>query len=77
MCALTDRSVPNATVTKLQKLHVVAPIINLQVASGLMSFAGFISGVIAGWDIAACTGDKHYITCITIGMMEGSGNKQD
>lgn len=56
---------------------MVAPIINLQVASGLMSFAGFISGVIAGWVIAACTGDKHYITCITIGMMEGSGNKQD
>ena len=51
----------------------MAPIINLQVASGLMSFAGFISGVIAGWDIAACTGDRHfimYITRIMIGMME-------
>ena len=32
---------------------------NLQVASGLVSFAGFISGVIAGWGIAACTGNEH------------------
>ena len=58
----------------------MAPIINLQVASGLMSFAGFISRVIAGWGIAACTGDEHfimYITCIMIGMMEGSGSKRD
>ena len=31
---------------------VVAPIINLQVASGLMSFAGSISRVIAGWCVA-------------------------
>ena len=58
----------------------MAHTINLQVASGLMSFAGFISGVIAGWDIAACTGDKHFImhmTCIMISIMEGSGNKRD
>ena len=58
----------------------MAHTVNLQVASGLMSFAGFISRVIASWDIAACTGNKHfimYITCIMIGMMEGSGSKRD
>ena len=45
-----------------------------------MSFAGFISGVIADWGIAACTGNEHfimYITCIMIGMMEGGGSKRD
>ena len=58
----------------------MAHTVSLQVASGLASFAGFISMVIADWGIAACTGDKHfimYITCIMIGMMEGSGSKRD
>ena len=41
---VTGKRMTSVTVTKL----VVAPIINLQVASGLMSFAGSLSGVIAG-----------------------------
>ena len=63
MCMLlrVDRSgtilIPNATVTKL----VVAPIINSQVASGLMSFAGSLSGVIVGWGTAAHSGNQHFI----------------
>ena len=79
MYALTDRSDTECNCHKTTEA-VVAPIINLQVASGLMPFAGLISGVIAGWGIAACTGDDHFImhiTCIMIGMMEGSGNKRD
>ena len=56
----------------------MAHTINLQVASGLVSFAGFISGVIAGWVIAACTGNEHFIMHMTnkmISIMEGSGKR--
>ena len=51
---------------------------NLQIASGLVSFAGFISGVIADWGIAACTGNEHFIMHMTskiISIMEGSGKR--
>ena len=48
----------------------MAPIINLQVASGLMPMAGFILGVI-GWGIAACTEDEHFIMYMTCIMIPG------
>ena len=68
-----DRSdtvlIPNATHKTTE-----AVVINLQVASGLVSFAGFISGVIADWGIAACTGNEHLIMHM-ISIMEGSGKR--